>query len=256
MRTSISCSWERQPSTPEFLTIGFARRLATYKRLNLLVHDATRALALLDHDRPMQLVFAGKAHPLDDGAKAIAQRMFELKRSPAVGNRVVFVEDYDLRVAGTIVAGCDVWLNLPRPPLEASGTSGMKAALNGGLNLSVLDGWWREGFDGQQRLGDRRERRPRRGGTGRPRRRGALPDARERGETALLRTRRAGDSGGLAGAGKGIVAQPRPPILRDTHAGRIRSACLHAGQERTPWLTRRRFCPGASSERRCRQCTW
>ncbi len=138
---------------PEYLTIGFARRLATYKRLNLLVHDAARALALLDHERPMQLVFAGKAHPLDDGAKAIAQRMFELKRSPAVGNRVVFVEDYDLRVAGTIVAGCDVWLNLPRPPLEASGTSGMKAALNGGLNVSVLDGWWREGFDGSNGWG-------------------------------------------------------------------------------------------------------
>jgi starch phosphorylase len=138
---------------PAYLTIGFARRLATYKRLNLLVHDAARALALLDHDRPMQLVFAGKAHPMDDGAKAIAQRMFDLKRSPAVGNRVVFVEDYDLRVAGTIVAGCDVWLNLPRPPLEASGTSGMKAAMNGGLNLSVLDGWWREGFDGHNGWG-------------------------------------------------------------------------------------------------------
>jgi starch phosphorylase len=133
---------------PGFLTIGFARRLAAYKRLHLLVHDAARALGLLDHDRPMQLVFAGKAHPNDDGAKAIAQNMFALKRSPAVGNRVVFVEDYDLRVAGTLVAGCDVWLNLPRPPMEASGTSGMKVALNGGLNLSVLDGWWMEGYDG------------------------------------------------------------------------------------------------------------
>lgn len=133
---------------PDHLTVGFARRLATYKRLNLLVHDTQRALGLLDHDRPLQLVFAGKAHPMDDGAKAIAQRMFELKRSPAVADRVVFVEDYDLRVAGPIVAGCDVWLNLPRPPMEASGTSGMKVALNGGLNLSVLDGWWREAYDG------------------------------------------------------------------------------------------------------------
>jgi starch phosphorylase len=133
---------------PDHLTIGFARRLATYKRLNLLVHDTTRALGLLDHDQPLQLVFAGKAHPLDDGAKAIAQRMFSLKRAPTVGHRVVFIEDYDLRVAATIVAGCDVWLNLPRPPLEASGTSGMKAALNGALNLSVLDGWWIEGFNG------------------------------------------------------------------------------------------------------------
>jgi starch phosphorylase len=133
---------------PDCLTIGFARRLATYKRLNLLVHDSARALALLDHDQPLQLVFAGKAHPLDDTAKAIARHMFELKRAPAVNHRVVFVEDYDLQVAATIVAGCDVWLNLPRPPLEASGTSGMKAALNGSLNLSVLDGWWAEGFDG------------------------------------------------------------------------------------------------------------
>jgi starch phosphorylase len=133
---------------PSFLTIGFARRLATYKRLNLILYDAARAVALLDHERPAQFVFAGKAHPLDDAAKAIAKRMFELKRSPGVGNRVVFIEDYDLSVAGTLIAGCDLWLNLPRPPLEASGTSGMKAALNGCLNLSVLDGWWMEGFDG------------------------------------------------------------------------------------------------------------
>jgi starch phosphorylase len=133
---------------PTYLTVGFARRLATYKRLNLLVHDAERAISLLDHDRPLQFVFAGKAHPMDDAAKAFAQRMFDLKRVPEVGNKVVFLEDYDLSVASTVVAGCDVWLNLPRPPFEASGTSGMKAALNGCLNLSVLDGWWMEAFDG------------------------------------------------------------------------------------------------------------
>ena len=133
---------------PSFLTVGFARRLATYKRLDLLLHPAARALELLNHDQPTQFVFAGKAHPLDDAAKAIAQRMFALKSSPGVGNRAVFIEDYDLSFAGTLIAGCDVWLNLPRPPLEASGTSGMKAALNGCLNLSVLDGWWAEGYDG------------------------------------------------------------------------------------------------------------
>jgi glycogen phosphorylase len=138
----------REAFDPSFLTLGFARRLATYKRLNLLVHDAERALALLDHDRPLQFVFAGKAHPLDDAAKAFAQRMFDLKRVPEVGNKVVFLEDYDLSAATTVMAGCDVWLNLPRPPLEASGTSGMKAALNGCLNLSVLDGWWMEAYDG------------------------------------------------------------------------------------------------------------
>jgi starch phosphorylase len=138
---------------PSFLTIGFARRLATYKRLNLILHDPARAMNLLDHGQPAQFVFAGKAHPLDDAAKAIAQRMFALKRSPGVDNRAVFIEDYDLSVAGTLIAGCDVWLNLPRPPLEASGTSGMKAALNGCLNLSVLDGWWMEGFDGSNGWG-------------------------------------------------------------------------------------------------------
>jgi starch phosphorylase len=138
----------RDAFDPTFLTIGFARRLATYKRLNLIVHNVERAISLLNHDRPLQFVFAGKAHPLDDAAKAFAQRMFELKRVPEVGNRVVFLEDYDLSAATTVVAGCDVWLNLPRPPFEASGTSGMKAALNGGLNLSVLDGWWMEAYDG------------------------------------------------------------------------------------------------------------
>ncbi len=96
----------------------------------------------------MQFVFAGKAHPLDDAAKEIARAMFALKHAPQIRNRVVFIEDYDLTVAGTLIAGCDVWLNLPRPPFEASGTSGMKAAMNGCLNLSVLDGWWREAYDG------------------------------------------------------------------------------------------------------------
>ena len=133
---------------PSFLTIGFARRLATYKRLNLVLHDTARALELLDHDQPTQFVFAGKAHPLDDAAKAIAREMFALKHAPQVRNRVVFIEDYDLSFAGPLIAGCDVWLNLPRPPFEASGTSGMKAALNGCLNLSVLDGWWAEAYDG------------------------------------------------------------------------------------------------------------
>ena len=138
----------REAFDPSYLTVGFARRLATYKRLNLLVYDAERALRLLDHDRPLQFVFAGKAHPLDDAAKAFAQRMFDLKRVPEVGNKVVFLEDYDLTQSQTVVGGCDVWLNLPRPPFEASGTSGMKAALNGCLNLSVLDGWWMEAYDG------------------------------------------------------------------------------------------------------------
>jgi starch phosphorylase len=130
------------------LTIGFARRLATYKRLYLLSLRPERALGLLGGDHPVQFVFAGKAHPLDDGAKAIVRDLFQMKSAPEVADRVAFLEDYDLAFAGTLVAGCDVWVNLPRPPEEASGTSGMKAALNGVLNLSVLDGWWAEAFDG------------------------------------------------------------------------------------------------------------
>jgi starch phosphorylase len=142
---------ERAASTfdPAVLTIGFARRVASYKRLHLLVANAQRALGLLAGDRPIQAVIAGKAHPRDDGAKRMVQAVFALKGAPVAGARVVFLEDYDLDVARMLVAGCDAWVNLPRPPMEASGTSGMKAAMNGVLNVSVLDGWWCEGFDGQ-----------------------------------------------------------------------------------------------------------
>ena len=129
---------------PEALTIGFARRLATYKRLYLLVRDAERSLRLLSGDRPMQLVLAGKAHPRDDDGKRMVQELFSHKWASEAGGRVVYLDDYDLSSAARLVRGCDVWLNLPRPPLEASGTSGMKSAVNGGLQLSVLDGWWAE----------------------------------------------------------------------------------------------------------------
>ncbi len=132
---------------PDRLTVGFARRVATYKRLYLLSLRAERAIALLGGNTPLQFVFAGKAHPLDEGAKQIVHDLFQLNASPDVPHRVVFLEDYDLGMAGEVVAGCDVWLNVPRPPLEASGTSGMKACFNGGLNLSVLDGWWAEAYD-------------------------------------------------------------------------------------------------------------
>ena len=133
---------------PHTLTIGFARRIASYKRLYLLVRDARRALALLGGPRPIQVVIAGKAHPRDDDAKRLVQAIFALKAEPNAALRVAFLEDYDLELAAELVAGCDVWVNLPRPPLEASGTSGIKAALNGGLNLSVLDGWWLEAWNG------------------------------------------------------------------------------------------------------------
>jgi starch phosphorylase len=134
---------------PDTLTIGFARRLATYKRLHLLVQDADRALKLLSNGRPVQLVLAGKAHPRDEGGKRMVQHLFSFKWAPEIGGRVVYLDDYDLSSAARMVRGCDVWLNLPRPPLEASGTSGMKSAVNGGLQLSVLDGWWAEAYDGE-----------------------------------------------------------------------------------------------------------
>jgi starch phosphorylase len=139
--------------SPEILTVGFARRIATYKRLYLLLREPGRALPLLDGSTPLQLVIAGKAHPQDEEAKRLVQRLFPVAVARQVASRVAYLEDYDLAMAARLVAGCDVWVNLPRPPLEASGTSGMKAALNGGLHLSVLDGWWEEAFDGQNGWG-------------------------------------------------------------------------------------------------------
>jgi glycogen phosphorylase len=132
--------------SPDVLTIGFARRIATYKRLGLLVSDRDGALELLRAERPIQIVLAGKAHPRDDEAKRMLQELFKLKGVPEVAHRVVFLDDYDLISAALLVRGCDVWVNVPRPPLEASGTSGMKSAFNGGLQLSVLDGWWAEAY--------------------------------------------------------------------------------------------------------------
>jgi glycogen phosphorylase len=131
------------------LTIGFARRVPSYKRLTLMLHDPVRLTELLlDADRPVQIVIAGKAHPADEGGKMLIQQMVRFADDPRVRHRIVFLPDYDMALARTLVQGCDIWLNNPLRPLEACGTSGMKAALNGGLNLSVLDGWWDEWFDG------------------------------------------------------------------------------------------------------------
>jgi starch phosphorylase len=135
---------------PEPLTIGFARRFATYKRANLLFRDEERLRRLLtDPHRPVQLIFAGKAHPADDEAKAVLQRVWKASREPEFEGRIAFVEDYDVHVAHRLVQGVDLWLNLPRVPMEACGTSGMKAALNFVPQLSTLDGWWAEGFNGE-----------------------------------------------------------------------------------------------------------
>jgi glycogen phosphorylase len=135
--------------SPDALTIGFARRFATYKRANLILADIQRlALMVNDPKRPVQFVFAGKAHPHDEPGKKVLQQIAELMRNAEFSEKFVFVEDYDINVGRFLVQGVDVWLNNPRRPLEASGTSGQKVVLNGGLNLSVLDGWWAEAYDG------------------------------------------------------------------------------------------------------------
>ncbi|WP_183093954.1 alpha-glucan family phosphorylase [Nocardioides stalactiti] len=160
-RRRLARSWEKRGAAraelgwidsaldPDVLTIGFARRAASYKRLTLMMRDPDRLKALLLHpERPVQLVIAGKAHPADDGGKKLIQDIVRLSDDPAVRHRIVFLPNYDIAMAQPLYPGCDVWLNNPLRPYEACGTSGMKAALNGGLNLSVLDGWWDEGYDG------------------------------------------------------------------------------------------------------------
>jgi len=135
--------------SPDALTIGFARRFATYKRANLLLADMQRLATMVnDPKRPVQFLFAGKAHPHDEPGKRVLQQIAEMMRDPKFAGKFVFVEDYDINVGRHLVQGVDVWLNNPRRPLEASGTSGQKVVLNGGLNLSVLDGWWAEAYDG------------------------------------------------------------------------------------------------------------
>jgi starch phosphorylase len=160
-RRRAATSAERRGESPEFvaqirqslsldaLTIGFARRFATYKRASLVLQDIERIVSLVNDPRkPIQLVFAGKAHPLDRPGKAILQEVSRLMRDARFAGKVLFVEDYDINVGRHLVQGVDVWLNTPRRPLEASGTSGQKVVLNGGLNLSILDGWWAEAYDG------------------------------------------------------------------------------------------------------------
>ncbi|GAA4845941.1 alpha-glucan family phosphorylase [Actinomycetospora corticicola] len=142
--------WTERIFDPNVLTIGFARRVPTYKRLTLMLRDPERLKAmLLDPERPVQLVIAGKSHPADDSGKRLIQEMVRFADDPAVRHRIVFLPDYDMSMARYLYWGCDVWLNNPLRPLEACGTSGMKSALNGGLNLSVRDGWWDELYDGR-----------------------------------------------------------------------------------------------------------
>jgi starch phosphorylase len=145
---------------PNALTIGFARRFATYKRADLFFRVIDELAELMnDTQRPVQLVFAGKAHPADEPGKQLIKKVENLRHDPRFAGKLVFIEDYDINVARHLVQGVDVWLNTPRRPKEASGTSGMKAVLNGGLNLSILDGWWAEAYNGKNgfAIGDGRQ---------------------------------------------------------------------------------------------------
>jgi starch phosphorylase len=148
--TDAELGWTQTVFDPDVLTIGFARRVPSYKRLTLMMRDPERLKAiLLDPERPVQLVIAGKAHPADDGGKELVQEIVRFADQADVRHRIVFLPDYDIGMARYLYGGCDVWLNNPLRPLEACGTSGMKSALNGGLNLSILDGWWDEMYDGE-----------------------------------------------------------------------------------------------------------
>jgi Glucan phosphorylase len=149
LRYGNASEWVEKVLSVDALTIGFSRRFATYKRAPLIFSDLDRAVKIFsDSKRPVQLIFSGKAHPRDDAGKAYIQMVVRLTRDPKFVGKVVFLEDYDMNVARYLVSGCDLWLNNPRRPLEASGTSGEKVILNGGLNCSVMDGWWREAYDG------------------------------------------------------------------------------------------------------------
>ncbi|PXY25107.1 glycogen phosphorylase [Prauserella coralliicola] len=147
--SALELGWTERIFDPDVLTVGFARRVPTYKRLTLMLRDPERLRALLlDEERPIQIVVAGKSHPADEGGKALIQQIVRFVDDPAVRQRIVFLPDYGMSMARYLYRGCDVWLNNPTRPLEACGTSGMKAALNGCLNLSIRDGWWDEYYDG------------------------------------------------------------------------------------------------------------
>ena len=219
----------------DVLTLGFARRLATYKRVHLLVHDPERATRLLTGDPPIQLLVAGKAHPKDEEGKNALHDVFALKRQSAmVAQRLVVLEDYDLFVGRELVGGCDVWINLPRRPMEASGTSGMKATFNGALQLSVLDGWWAEAFDGtngwaipaNEELDPPRERRARRRGVLHLLEQEVVPLFYARGEDGIPH--------GWCELDEGRDPDVRTALHRDADAQRVRRADLRLQRSSSP----------------------
>ena len=218
---------------PYALTIGFARRFATYKRADLVLSDIERLLAIVNRaNRPVQIIFAGKAHPADEAGKLLLQDVYrDVKRAEASG-RLVFLEDYDINLARYLVQGVDVWLNTPRRPLEASGTSGMKAALNGALNFSVLDGWWREAYNGRNGWAIGADVDPESSEAQDARRCGQpvqYPGGRDR--PAVLRTRSKGDLPLLDRPHEGIHEDHHPALQHPPDGQGIRRASVRARPE-------------------------
>ena len=244
--TGSDVAWTDEVLDPRVLTVGFARRFATYKRATLLLSQPERLRALLlSPDRPVQLVFAGKAHPADEQGKEMIRQIVAFSSDPEIRHRFVFVDDYDISVARALYQGSDVWLNNPRRPQEACGTSGMKAALNGGLNLSILDGWWHEMFDGENGWAissaedvDRpRPPRPARG-------RSPVRPARAAGRAAVLRALRRPGAAALAEEGAQVAGLARPAGHRVPDGGRLRRRALRADGRAGRRPHRRRPRPG------------
>ena len=215
---------------PNILTLGFARRFATYKRAAMILSDLDRLAAMVnDPERPMQMIFAGKAHPADEPGKQLIQRIANLRRDPRFAGRIAFVEDYDINVCRHLIQGVDVWLNNPRRPLEASGTSGQKAVLNGALNLSILDGWWAEAYDGSNGFAI---------GKGTSHVDDRVTDARDaadlyrvldrRGDSALLRSRHRRPAAPLDQADDELDQLAGLAVQRRPHGGRLRAPRLPA----------------------------
>ena len=234
--------WLEQQLPDDRLTIVFARRFATYKRAGLFFSDPHRVRQLLvDPARPVQIIFAGKAHPADKDGQAVVRWVFEMSQSPDLAGHVFFIENYDMAVAASLVRGADVWLNTPTPPKEASGTSGMKAAANGAINLSVLDGWWNEGYNGKNGWGFSESLQLRRRG-----RRHPLPPAGDGSRPPLLRPRRKRGAAGVGGDDEGVDPLGPPAVLDAADACRLRRTGLHPA--RPPLVTPGRTSPAGAGE--------
>ena len=236
--------WVDDILSPDVLTIGFARRVPTYKRLTLMLRDQDRLKALLLHpERPVQLVVAGKSHPADDSGKRLIQQLVRFADDPEVRHRIVFLPNYDIGMAQSLYPGCDVWLNNPLRPLEASGTSGMKSALNGGLNLSIEDGWWAEWYDGENGWGI-----PTADGVEDTDRRDDLeaaapvrPDRVPGGARVLRPDRRR--AGPLARDGAAHARHARPEGAGHAHGRRVRARPVRPGRRGRPGARHRRVRP-------------